>query len=274
MRTRLLSLFIAISSRMLLRRDRRSGALHRLQTAFPFARERIVIASGERKLSGVYVRAGDDTPAILICHGIGEVVEYWAGVQGMLREMGISSLVFNYSGYGESSGSVSVANCEDDSIAAYGALSARGHPSIVLLGYSLGTAVSCAVAPHTSADGLILCEGFSSVRDAAAALGLPRWLARAAPDLWTTVDGVRSLEMPVLVVHSDDDELFPLWMARSVAAACGARGELTVMRGVSHNAPIFSPTQTYWCPIADWVKRIATTVASCKVNAAAKVNQR
>ena len=50
------------------------------------------------------------------------------------------------------------------------------------------------------------------------------------------------LEIPVLVVHSDVDDLFPLAMAKRVAEACGPRGELIVVNGLSHNAPIFAPT--------------------------------
>ncbi len=93
----------------------------------------------------MYVRASDDAPVFLICHGIGEQVEYWSGVQKLLKAMDISSLVFNYSGYGASTGRVSVAHCEEDAIAAYRELRERGHRSIFLLGFSLGSGVVSAV---------------------------------------------------------------------------------------------------------------------------------
>lgn len=242
-------------SRLLVWRDRRSGAVERISKAFPFSEGRLTIVSGRRRLSAVYVSAGENTPAILICHGIGELVEYWAGVQWMLKEMGVSSLVFNYSGYGESSGWVSGVNCEEDAIAAYGELVRRGHCSIFLLGFSLGTGVSCAVAAYVEADGLILCEGFSSFREAAVALGVWRWATYTVPDRWATVDRVSRLKMPVVVVHSYEDELFPMSMAKRVADACEPRGELIVAHGLSHNAPIFSPTVGYWGPVVEWVKR-------------------
>ena len=70
-----LSFLLTLISRMLLRRDRQSGMMARTLNAFPFINERIVIMSGDRTLSAVYVSAGDKTPAILICHGIGELVE-------------------------------------------------------------------------------------------------------------------------------------------------------------------------------------------------------
>jgi hypothetical protein len=253
MRQGILSLLLTGISRLLLRRDRRSGAVERILRAFPFDKERIVIPSGDRRLSAVYVSAGDDTPAILICHGIGELVEYWGQVQRVLRGMGFSSLVFNYSGYGGSSGRITAARCEEDAIAAYSALVDRGHQSIVLLGFSLGSGIGCAAASRIDVDGLVLCEGFSTFREGAKAIGFPRWLTLAVPDVWDTAVRVCDLNVPVLVVHSDADDLFPVSMAKRVADACGTLGKLIVINGLSHNEPIFAPTTIYWQPIVEWV---------------------
>src|SRR3981189_3508590 len=102
MRQGILSFLVTVISRLLLRSDRLSGRMGQVVGEFSLDKERLVIASGSRRLSAVYVSAGEDTPAIVICHGIGELVEYWGKVQGLLKEMGVSSLVFNYSGYGAS----------------------------------------------------------------------------------------------------------------------------------------------------------------------------
>ncbi len=264
MRQGVLSLFLTAISRLIFRDDRRSGRMGQMLEAFPFSRERLVISSGSRRLSAVYVQAGEDTPAVLICHGIGERVEYWSGAQGLLKGMGISSLVFNYSGYGESTGRVSAANCEEDALAAYRELFDRGHRSIVLLGFSLGTGVCGAVASRIDVDGVVLCQGFSSLRAAGMAMGFPRWMTYTVPDVWNTVRRAGELGMPVLVVHSDVDGLFPLSMAEQVAEACGAHGKLIVIPGVSHNVPIFAPTEEYWRPIVDWVKERSSAVVAVR----------
>jgi pimeloyl-ACP methyl ester carboxylesterase len=260
MRQAILSLILTVTSRMLLRSDRMNGTMEQMLRAFSFAKERLVILSGGRRLSAVYVSAGDDTPAVLICHGIGELVEYWGGVQGLLKGMGVSSLVFNYSGYGASSGTLSTAHCEEDAMAAYRELAGRGHQSIVLLGFSLGSGVGCAVASRLDVDGLVLCEGFSTLREAGIAMGFPRWVTRVVPNVWNTVDRVRELETPVLIVHSDVDGLFPLSMAKGVREACGPRGKLIVIHGLTHNTPVFAPTEEYWQPIAAWVKQRSSEV--------------
>jgi pimeloyl-ACP methyl ester carboxylesterase len=273
MRQALLSLLLNLTSRMLLRSDRMSGRMERMLRAFPFASERLLITSAKRRLSAVYISAGEETPAVVICHGIGERVEYWGGVQGLLKMQGISSLVFNYSGYGASSGHISTANCEEDAIAAYKALVDKGHQSIVLLGFSLGSAVACAVASRVDACGVVLCEGFSTLREAGIAMGFPRWLTRMVPDVWDTVHRVCELEQPVLIVHSDVDGLFPLSMATRVAESCGLRGTLIVINGVSHNAPIFAPTEDYWKPIAAWVKQRSSEVSEGRLPVARDLNK-
>jgi uncharacterized protein len=119
MRDHVLSVALDVIGRVFLRRDRQNGEMQRLLDAFAFEQTRLTIRSGSRDLSAVYVRASDDAPLFLICHGIGEQVEYWSGVQKLLKTMGTSSLVFNYSGYGASTGPVSAAHCEEDAIADY-----------------------------------------------------------------------------------------------------------------------------------------------------------
>lgn len=248
-------MLLTLISRGIFRRDRRNGKMKRILDAFSFAEQRLVLRSGGRRLSAVYVSAGNDAPAILICHGIGEMVEYWGRVQEVLQQMGVSSLVFNYSGYGESSGTITAAHCDEDTIAACRALVDRGHRSIVLLGFSLGSGISCAAASSVEVDGLILCEGFTTFREAAMSIGCPQWLTRTVPDVWDTAVRVCDLSVPVLVVHSDADELFPVAMAERVVEACGPRGELIVVNGLVHDEPIYTATPVYWQPIADWVKR-------------------
>jgi len=255
MREGTLSLLLTAISRTLLCRDRFSGRMKRSLNAFSFVSERLFISSGDRRLSAVHVSAGESAPVLLICHGIGERVEYWGGVQGLLKTMGVSSLVFNYSGYGASSGSVSAAHCEQDGIAAYRELVSRGSRSIFLLGFSLGSGIACEVASRVHVHGVVLCEGFLSLREAGAAMGLPGWLTRIVPNVWQTIHRVSELEIPVLVVHSDADRLFPLIMAKRIAEACMQNGELIVVSGLAHNEPIFAPTEDYWRPIAKWLMR-------------------
>ena len=61
--------------------------------------------------------------------------------------------------------------------------------------------------------------------------------------------------MPVCVMHSDGDGLFPVEMARRIAAAAGERGELVVVRGLGHNEPYLRPTEAYWGAVVERLMR-------------------
>jgi hypothetical protein len=128
---------------------------------------------------------------------------------------------------------------------------------VFLLGFSLGSGIAAhgAGALRPPVTGLFLCEAFDSFREAACAAGVPRWLARAVPDVWVTVAMMEHIQMPVWVVHSDGDGLFPLEMPRRITKACGSWGELIIMKGLAHNGPYLAAAETYWRPVIERILR-------------------
>ncbi len=202
--------------------------------------ERVGIASGRRRLDAVWARPAsnaDVRAAILICHGIGEVVDHWARAQDLLAENGVASLVFNYAGCGRSRGRLSARQCERDAQAAFRWLRERMPDApITLLGFSLGSGVAVAVAGTIPISGLVLCEAYPSFREALRSAGAPTWACCAVPDLWRSEEALRrrGLPVPVLVVHGERDRLFPVTMGERLARAAGERGELVVVHGMGH----------------------------------------
>jgi alpha-beta hydrolase superfamily lysophospholipase len=198
--------------------------------------------------------------AILLFHGIGERLGYWRQVQEMLAAHHIASLVFHYAGYGSSTGSISIAHWRTDAQAASDTLAATLPPQtpIFFLGFSMGTAVATDAALHLTpaARGLILCQPFETLRLGAAAFVRPRWLARLLPDVWRTVDAVPHLAMPLLLVHGDQDELFPVAHTHRLHASARAAqrsARFVAPVGFSHNAPYLRPVLAYWQPILDFL---------------------
>jgi len=224
------------------------------------SREEFFFSSGVRMLAGVWVAGDEGSPVILLCHGIGETGGHWNAVQALLAGCGVGSMFFNYSGYGMSSGQIRAEHCDEDLRAAYAELRRRAGPGarVFVLGFSLGSGIAAsgvgALTPQPA--GLILCEAYTSFREAVCATGVPRWLARGFPDVWDTIAVAPSLALPVLVVHSDRDRLFPVEMARRIAEACGDRCELVVVPGLAHNEPYLRPTEAYWGPVLQWMGRI------------------
>lgn len=241
-------------------RDRLLGVTRRLRKID--ACEEFFVTSGNRKLVCAYVPGVERGPAVLLCHGIGETLDHWSAVQALLHDHGIGSLVFNYSGYGRSTGPVRAERWEEDMAAAYVELRQRVdvEAPVFVLGFSLGSGIAAhgAAALRPAVAGLFLCEAFDSFRGAACAMGVPRWLANTVPDLWVTVATMEYIQMPVWVIHSDSDQLFPLDMAQRITKACGLWGELIVVQGLTHNEPYLTAAETYWQPIIERIRRSPT----------------
>jgi uncharacterized protein len=225
------------------------------------------IRSGRNLLDAVYVEPAGALPraAVLICHGIGEIVAQWFAVQRILVEHGIASLVFDYSGYGRSTGFIDWLQCEKDAIASFEVLKRLGSTvPISLLGFSLGTGVAPAILGRVRPDRLILCAGYSSFREAAHAAWIPRLLAPIVPPIWSAEQALRNCALPILIVQGDHDRLFQMHMADRLVACSGSRAELLVLPARSHNYPVYHPRADYWSPIAKWILAPqAESVPSC-----------
>ncbi len=248
---------LTITSRIVQARDRLLGRVPRSRPDCPsIAATQHAIPSGKNLLDAVYAEPAVTPPraSVLICHGIGEVVAQWYPIQRLFAEHGIASLVFDYSGYGQSTGSVDWLQCEHDAIASFQLLK-RLAPAvpISLLGFSLGTGVVPAILDRVAPDRLVICAGFPSFRKAARAAWIPGFLSAFVPPIWPAEQALRSCSLPVLVVQGDRDRLFSIELARELVACCGGRANLLVLPASSHNEPFYKPQMHYWGPIISWL---------------------
>ena len=252
---------LAIASRIVQVRDRFLGrvprsrpdcsSLHATQHAIP---------SGKNILDSVYVEpASYPRSALLICHGIGEIVPQWFPIQRIFAERGISSLVFDYSGYGRSTGRIHWRQFEQDAISAFQLLQrlAPGVP-ITLLGFSLGTGIAPAILNRVNASRLILCAGYTSFRNAARAAWIPPLLKSLVPPIWSAKEALFDCKLPILIVQGNHDRLFQMHMGQELLACTSGRADLVVLPARSHNSPFYHPKPEYWHPIINWLLQTPT----------------
>ena len=246
---------LSVASRAIYLRDWMLGHIRQPHVQARFELTPLTIQSGRNRLEAAFVAPanGSAKAAVLICHGIGEVVEQWVPIQQMLAARGVASLVFDYSGYGRSTGWPAPAQLELDAISAYASLRDLTGGPISLLGFSLGTGVVPAILDRATAHRLVLCSGFTSFRAGARCVGIPQSLDRFVPPVWNAQPALSAATQPVLIVHSTHDRLFPVTMGETLAIWCGARATLRIVPGLRHNEPFYKPTAAYWDPIADFL---------------------
>jgi alpha-beta hydrolase superfamily lysophospholipase len=245
-------------SRVLVLRDRLLGRIRlgRWESMSNALVSRHSIPSGSNLLDAVFVKpvAQPVRAVVLICHGIGEIVEHWIPVQQLLAANGVASLDFDYSGYGRSTGFADATQWEQDAICAFEYLQ-RLTPSfsVGLLGFSLGSGVAAAIVTRVAANRLMLCAAFTSFRAAACSIGLPKRAAVVLPPIWLAEEALRDCSVPVLILHGEKDRLFPVQMASELKTFCGPDAELIVVPGLSHNEPFYRPQLSYWGLILSWL---------------------
>ena len=231
------------------------------------AYERLKIPSGSRFLEAYLVGAPSTCQprvALLIFHGVGETISQWVGVQRLLHDNCISSVVFDYSGDGDSSPPGTVRNLHQDAVAAYALFHTRFAETsrVCTLGFSMGNAVLLDAYTEFQPTPACLIVGgaFSSARDGAVhSWGIPAWMAHAFPDQWNNVAAISHSHSPLLVVHSDADHANPIWMGERIYQAAPEPKQFVILHSLPHNAAYRGPIHQWWAPVIKFLEEGGTT---------------
>jgi pimeloyl-ACP methyl ester carboxylesterase len=188
-------------------------------------------------LYGWYCRSANPIASALYCHGNTGNLSNTAHVMPYLLDAGINVLLFDYRGFGRSSGSPSLSGIIEDGVTAarlHEQLRPKNLPSI-LYGYSLGGAIAAQIIRRHPFDGLILQSTFTNLPDITR-VTFPRVpLHLVSGRLFDTLEVVRSLTVPALIIHGSTDEVCPAWMGRRLHDSCGASSKkLIVVDGGLH----------------------------------------
>jgi fermentation-respiration switch protein FrsA (DUF1100 family) len=189
------------------------------------------------KIHGWYIPAERSRGAILFCHGNAGNISHRLFFIDLLNRMGMSTLIFDYRGYGWSEGKPSEEGTYRDAEAAWDYLVSekRFNPrEIVILGRSIGGSIAARTARDCKPAALIVESVFTSVRDIGSEVYpyLPvRWLSRYD---YNTLEFLRRVSCPVLVIHSPQDEIIPIHHGKHLYEAANPPREFLEIKG-SHN---------------------------------------
>jgi fermentation-respiration switch protein FrsA (DUF1100 family) len=165
------------------------------------------------KLHGWYIPAvPEERGALLFFHGNAGNISHRLDSLKIFHDLGLSTLIIDYRGYGRSQGSISERGTYLDAEAAWRFLIESRKFSaqeIVVFGRSLGAAIGAYISVKQKPAALILESAFTSVPDMAARL-YPFFPIRLLSRFhYNTEKSLLSVSCPVLIVHSPDDEIIP-----------------------------------------------------------------
>jgi fermentation-respiration switch protein FrsA (DUF1100 family) len=203
--------------------------------------------SDNEQLHGWFIPADPARGTLLFFHGNAGNISHRLDSIRLFHELGLSVLIFDYRGYGQSTGTLTEKGTYRDADAAWQYLVAqRGIPPehIILFGRSLGAGIAAELATRQAAAGVILESAFTSVPDVAAELypWLPvRWLSRYQ---YNTRKQLADIHSPVLIVHSRDDEIISYANGEQLFAAANEPKQFLELRG-GHNDGFMVSADSY-----------------------------
>lgn len=189
------------------------------------------------RLHAWMIPAEAERGVLLFLHGNAGNISHRMDSIRIFHELGLSVLILDYRGYGQSDGKPDEQGTYLDAHAAWDWLTTqRGIEAdrILVFGRSLGSAVAAELATHVRPAAVILESAFTSLPDLVA--GIMPWLpVRLLLRFdYNTLERAPLIESPVLIVHSRDDELVPFAHGEQVFAALTSRRHFLAIRG-GHN---------------------------------------
>ncbi|XP_060117398.1 protein ABHD12B [Heteronotia binoei] len=180
----------------------------------------------------------DDHPVILYLHGNGgnRATCHRVRFAKAMSDADFHVLAIDYRGYGDSSGEPSETGFTTDVLFLYHWVKARsGNSTVIFWGHSLGTGINTNVARVLKekegiiVDAIVLEAAFTNIRDAAATIPLTT-IYRKFPGFdylildtmeragmyFRSDENVQVLSSPILILHSEDDNMIPISHGRKL----------------------------------------------------------
>ena len=213
------------------------------------------------KVHGWFIKGSKEpsVATVLFSHGnAGNIADRLDRVLSW-RDLGADFLLYDYRGFGRSTGAPGEEGTYRDGRAAYDYLvKTRGIEAkrLVLMGESLGCAISIQIALDRPAAGLVLEAPFASIPHMASAIYpfLPaKFFVRTRYDNLEKMPRVR---MPLLVVQGTRDEVIPVAQGKMVFGAAPSPKQYLAIEGAHHNDVYVIGGTQYKSALSDFLARV------------------
>ncbi len=202
----------------------------------PHSEISITTSDGETLNALLFSPADSSKGLILYFHGNAGNLKRWGQIASGLTSYNYQVLVFDYRGYGKSTGKPSEEGLYHDADAVLQWSKENLQPAkVVLFGRSLGSAVAAYLATRVSADLLVLETPFDNLRGAVNPVFRP--LVGIFPLRYTfpTIDRLAQASCRKLIFHGTDDRIVSLNSALKLKTVLQPADEFVVLENGTHD---------------------------------------
>ncbi len=197
------------------------------------------------KLHGWFIPADSARGIVLFCHGnAGNISHRFESIE-IFHELGLSVFIFDYRGYGKSDGKPTEKGTYLDSEAALEYIIDNWHiaPSeIIYFGRSLGGAIASWLAVEHPPKMLIIESAFTSTADLGSEIYPFVPVKLLLRFKYKTIENLRKINCPVLVIHSRDDDIIPFEHGQKLFEAANEPKRFLEIFGTHNNGFSISGT--------------------------------
>ncbi|MGM0607384.1 MAG: alpha/beta hydrolase [Candidatus Muiribacteriota bacterium] len=190
---------------------------------------------------GWFIPGDKNRETILFNYGNGGNMSYHIDRAAFYNKLGFNSLFFDYPGYGKTEGKLTENNLYSSAENCYNYLINEKEiqeSDIIIWGWSLGCAPAAKLASKNNPKALIVESGFTQIKE----IGgyhypfLP--IKQMARYYFPTVDFIKKVDIPMLFIHSADDEIIPFFMGKKLFEEAEGDKKFVTING-SHNDSFF-----------------------------------
>ncbi len=220
---------------------------HPLAKTLAWEETKFPTSDGET-LTGWWTDNGEDE-TILFFHGNAQNMSHRTGQLFVFQKLRKNSFIFDYRGYGESSGKIKKeADFYEDARSALKFLTEEKNippEKIILWGKSIGTAGVLELAQEYSFSKIVLEAPFFSLGETA------QWHYPFLPAKWMVKykflngEKIKNITSPVLIFHSKEDEIVPFFQGQKLFEVSPEPKTFIELKG-SHNRAIHEDTEKYF----------------------------
>ena len=202
-----------------------------------------IVVNEQVSLGAAYLKGNEQPPRayVIFFHGKGGTLDSALARTKRWANLGYDVLVFDYRGWGASTNiTPTEAGILEDTLAARTWMLERIGPAnanrLVFYGQSLGTATVTQLAEKEAPTVLILESAFASIHDFETdSSGMDFPVGFIAKARWNTVDRIRNVHVPVLLVHGLADDFVRPEFSRKIYANANDYKQLELIEGAGHS---------------------------------------